>query len=89
MVGRPWERLEKLQLRELASETKEYSGDNLKMEHLKELSDIMDDERGKLQWLLEDDVEVDEGWLEQESSNVAPPKRSRTEAETIRFFLER
>lgn len=90
MVGRPWERLEKLQLRELASETKEYTGDNLKMEHLKELSDIMDDERGKLQWLLEDDVEVDEGWLEQENtSNVVPPKRSRTEAETIRFFLER
>lgn len=90
MVGRPWERLEKLKLRELASETKEYSGDNLKMEHLKELSDIMDDERGKLQWLLEDDVEVDEGWLEQEStSNVPPPKRSRTEAETIRFFIER
>lgn len=88
-VGRPWERPEKLKLRELASETREYSGGNLKMEHLKELSDIMDNEREKLQWLLEDDVEVDEGWLEQETRNVAPPKRCRSEAEAIRFFLER
>ncbi|XP_027180070.1 pentatricopeptide repeat-containing protein At5g67570, chloroplastic [Coffea eugenioides] len=89
MVGRPWERLERLKLRELASENKEYGGDKLKTEHLIELSDIMESEKEKFHWLLDDDIEVEKDWLDKERSTWVPPKHCRSEAETIDIFLER
>lgn len=89
MVGRPWERLEKFKLRELASENEEYGGGKLKIEHLRELSDIMENERKKLQWLLDDDVELENGLLDNETSAWTPPKPRQSEAEAIPLFLER
>ncbi|CAI9111267.1 OLC1v1011446C1 [Oldenlandia corymbosa var. corymbosa] len=87
MVGKPWERLDRFKLRELASESTEYDGGKLKIEHLRELSDIMEGERGKLRWLLDDDVEVEDGWLQSETSTWKPPKQS--EGEAIPIFLDR
>lgn len=89
MVGRPWERLERLKLRELASENTEYSGEKLKTEHLRDLSDNMESERQKFQWLLDDDIEIEEGWLENRTKTWTPHKRCQSEGEAISIFLER
>ncbi|XP_022843783.1 pentatricopeptide repeat-containing protein At5g67570, chloroplastic [Olea europaea var. sylvestris] len=87
MVGRPWESLERLQLRELASENTEYSGEKLRPEHLRELSDIIEEDRDKFSWLLDNDIEFAEERFENEQKWV-PPKR-RGEAETIKFLVDR
>ncbi|XP_011099383.1 pentatricopeptide repeat-containing protein At5g67570, chloroplastic isoform X1 [Sesamum indicum] len=87
LVGRPWERLERLRLRELSSENMEYDGERLNPEHLRELSDIIECERDKFAWLLDNDIELEEGWFENDGRRWAPPKRSETEA--IRFLIDR
>ncbi|XP_055806360.1 pentatricopeptide repeat-containing protein At5g67570, chloroplastic [Solanum dulcamara] len=89
MVGRPWERIEKLKLQELSSESKVYSGDKLNSEHLWELSDIIESERDKFSWLLDNDVEIKQGWFDNERSNWDYRQRRRGEAETIRFIIDR
>nr|XP_016461513.1 PREDICTED: pentatricopeptide repeat-containing protein At5g67570, chloroplastic-like [Nicotiana tabacum] len=89
MVGRPWERIEKLKLQELSSESKVYSGDKLNSEHLWELSDIIESERDKFSWLLDYGVEIKQGWFDNESDNWDYTRRRRGEAETIRFVIDR
>lgn len=89
MVGRPWERIEKLKLQELSSESKMYSGDKLNSEHLWELSDIIESERDKFSWLLDNDVEIKQGWFDNERANWDYRQRRRGEAETIRFIIDR
>ncbi|KAL2499587.1 Pentatricopeptide repeat-containing protein [Abeliophyllum distichum] len=88
MVGRPWESLARLQLRELASENTEYGGEKLRPEHLRELSDIIENDRDKFSWLLDNDIEFAEEGFENEQRWV-PPKRQRGEAETIKFLVDR
>lgn len=89
-VGRPWERLEKIVLREFASGDKEQRVGKLKKEHLLELSDYMENEKERLMWLFKDDVEEEPGLLENETSNWMPPQnRRRSEAEAIRLFVDR
>ncbi|KZV19209.1 pentatricopeptide repeat-containing protein chloroplastic [Dorcoceras hygrometricum] len=83
LVGLPWEGLEKLRLRELASHNFEYGGDKLKPEHLRELSDIIECERDKFSWLLVDDVEIEDGWFVENGRGWVPRKRS--EAESIKL----
>ncbi|KAL0332347.1 UNVERIFIED_CONTAM: Pentatricopeptide repeat-containing protein, chloroplastic [Sesamum calycinum] len=85
--GRPWERLERLRLRELSSDNMEYDGERLNPEHLRELSDIIECERDKFSWLLDNDIELEEGWFENDGREMGPPKRSETEA--IRFLIDR
>lgn len=87
MVGMPWEGLEKLRLREMASHNLEYDGDKLKPEHLRELSDIIECERDKFSWLLDDDVEFEDGWFEERGRGWVPRKRS--ESESIKFLIHR
>ncbi|KAI3451917.1 hypothetical protein Pfo_008582 [Paulownia fortunei] len=87
LVGRPWERLERLRLRELASENMEYDGERLNPEHLRELSDIIECERVKFSWLLDNDIELEEGWFDNEGRRWVPPKRS--EAEAIKLLIDR
>ncbi|XAR51373.1 hypothetical protein NMG60_11005985 [Bertholletia excelsa] len=89
MVGKPWERLESAQLRQLASSSKEYVGEKLKPEHLRELSEILERDRVKFRWLLDDDIELKEGWMESGGQNWAPPKTIRSEAEAIRFLVDK
>lgn len=86
MIGKPWERLERAGLRELANSSNEYNGEKLKFEKLSELSDILEVEREKLGWILDNDIEFEEGWFN-ERETWAPPKRS--EAEAIRFLIDR
>ncbi|XP_047962879.1 pentatricopeptide repeat-containing protein At5g67570, chloroplastic [Salvia hispanica] len=85
LVGRPWERLDRLRLRELAGEGAEHDGAGLNPDRLRELSDIIECERDRFAWLLDDDVEVEEGLLEERS--WAP--RKRTEAESIKLLIDR
>ncbi|KAK6125328.1 hypothetical protein DH2020_040944 [Rehmannia glutinosa] len=87
LVGKPWERLERLKLRELASGNTEYDGERLDPEHLRELSDIIECERDKFTWLLDNDIELEEGLIENDGKRWAPPKRSETEA--IKIFINR
>ncbi|XP_073119138.1 pentatricopeptide repeat-containing protein At5g67570, chloroplastic [Henckelia pumila] len=87
MVGMPWEGLEKLRLRELASNNLEYAGDKLKPERLRELIDIIECERDKFSWLLDDDVEIEDGLLVENGRGWSPPKRS--EAQSIKFLIKR
>lgn len=89
IVGRPWETIEKLKLQELSSESKVYSGDKLNSERLWELSDIIESERDKFSWLLDNDVEIKQGWFDNERPNWDYRQRRRGEAETIRFIIDR
>lgn len=86
-MGRPWERLERLQLRQLASENMEYDGERLNPEHLRDLSEIIERERDKFSWLLDNDIELEEGWFGNDGRRWAPQKRS--EAEAIKFLIDR
>ncbi|KAL6573054.1 hypothetical protein OROHE_002530 [Orobanche hederae] len=83
MVGKPWERFEGLRLRELAGENMEYGGERLDPERLIELSNIIESERDKFSWLLDNDIEHEEGWFENDGKKWEPPKRSEAEAITL------
>jgi hypothetical protein len=90
MVGKPWERLERAGLREIASESREYSGEKLKREKLRELREMFEERKLEdLQWVLDDDVLVKEEWLDGEKGNWEPAKRRRSEAEVVRFLVDR
>ncbi|KAK9109757.1 hypothetical protein Sjap_017817 [Stephania japonica] len=87
MVGKPWEGLGRVHLRELSTNGREYLGEKkLKGEHLVELSEILL-ERNR--WLLEDDIEEGE-WMENrgEKQFTPPPKRGVGEGSAIRFIVK-
>lgn len=84
-MGRPWEGLDRIRLRELAGGNADYDGGRLNPEHLRELSDIIECERDRFSWLLDDDIEVEQGLLAERK--WAP--RKRTESEAIKFLLDR
>ncbi|KAG5528425.1 hypothetical protein RHGRI_029189 [Rhododendron griersonianum] len=88
MVGNPWERAEVGdELREVASR-EEYGGEKLKAEHLRELSGFLERDRDEFRWLLDDDVEIEGGWVEDSGRrNWAPRKRG--EKESIRFLVDK
>ncbi|XP_060194379.1 pentatricopeptide repeat-containing protein At5g67570, chloroplastic isoform X2 [Lycium barbarum] len=89
IVGKPWEKIEKLKLQEICSESKVYSGDKLNSEHLWELSHIIESERDKFSWLLDNDVEIKQGWFDNERANWDYRQGRRGEAEIIRFIIDR
>lgn len=87
MVGRPWERLDSV---EIATLSAEYGGEKLKREELRELGQMFESRRREeLRWVLDDDVELREEWLESEKRPWDPSKRRRSEAEVIRFLVDR
>ncbi|CAA0841059.1 Pentatricopeptide repeat-containing protein -chloroplastic [Striga hermonthica] len=87
LVGKPWEKLERIRLRELAGEEMEYGGERLNQEHLSELSDVIELERDKFSWLLDNDIELEEGLVENDGTKWAPPKRR--EPESINLLIHR
>ncbi|PON66774.1 Tetratricopeptide-like helical domain containing protein [Parasponia andersonii] len=90
MVGKPWERLDSLRLRELAGASIEYHGEKLRREDLRELSQFFEARRREeLQWVLDDDLEVSEELLVGEKRVWDPSKRRRGEVEVIRFLVDR
>ncbi|KAM4128225.1 hypothetical protein ACJW30_02G150500 [Castanea mollissima] len=90
MVGKPWERLERVGLREVSSESTEYSGGKLKKEKLRELREMFEERKlVELQWVLDDDILIKEEWLDGENRMWNPANRRRNEAEVIRFLVER
>ncbi|XP_042484900.1 pentatricopeptide repeat-containing protein At5g67570, chloroplastic-like [Macadamia integrifolia] len=89
MVGLPWESSARTAFRELASSSKEYSGDNIKAEHLEELHQILSQRnRSSLRWLLDDDTE-EECRSQFEQDRRSPAKRRGGEADAIRFLIDR
>lgn len=91
MVGRPWEGIRKVEFLELARVNKEDGGDRLSKEGLKELREMFEARRrDELQWVFDDDIEMNEDWLNGENdSRVGRKRRKRSEAEVIRFLVER
>lgn len=90
MIGKPWERLEKVGFKELSSTSLEYGGKNLKKEELRELKEMFVSRKHEaLQWVLDDDVEIKKEWLDGEKSSLAPLKRTRSEVEEVRFLVNR
>ncbi|KAI3726362.1 hypothetical protein L1987_66159 [Smallanthus sonchifolius] len=90
LVGKPWERLERAELMEYASANKAFvGGENLKYEHLDELSEFIEKERDKFRWIMEDDIELEDGMLENKSANWVRPKRTVSDGEAIRFLVDR
>ncbi|KAI3500332.1 hypothetical protein L1887_36152 [Cichorium endivia] len=90
LVGKPWERLERTELMEHASTNKEViGGENLKYEHLDELSEFIEKERDKFKWVLEDDIELTDELLQNKTDNWVPPKRKVSDGEAIRFLVDR
>ncbi|KAI4327341.1 hypothetical protein L6164_019814 [Bauhinia variegata] len=91
MVGKPWEGLKGFELLQIVSSNKEYGGEKLKRQSLKELREMFEErKRDELQWLLEDDIEIDEHRFDGENNlDVAKKRRKRSEAEVIRFLVDR
>ncbi|CAH9076437.1 unnamed protein product [Cuscuta europaea] len=89
LIGRPWERLHKLQMQELSSEKMQYSGDKFSAQPLRELRDIIECEREKYRWILDDDVQIEDGWSDYKSSNWEPPKLRGGESGAIRFVIDK
>lgn len=85
LVGKPWERIERLKFRQLSSESKEFAGDNLKRENLRELKEMFEKD---LNWVFDDDVQLGSDDF---AKNVEwhPEKRWRSEAEAIRVLVDR
>ncbi|KAJ4965168.1 hypothetical protein NE237_017017 [Protea cynaroides] len=89
MVGLPWEKSARAALRELASASKEYTGEKMKVEHLKELRLILSQRnRSSLRWLLDGDIE-EESRSKFEKDRCFPAKRRREEADAIRFLIDK
>ncbi|KAL9992569.1 putative pentatricopeptide repeat-containing protein DG1 [Helianthus debilis subsp. tardiflorus] len=89
LVGKPWERLERAELMEYASANKEFvNGESLKYEFLDELSEFIEKERDKFKWVVEDDIELEDGLIEKNSKWVRP-KRKVSDAEAIKFLVDR
>ncbi|KAG8384268.1 hypothetical protein BUALT_Bualt04G0100700 [Buddleja alternifolia] len=86
LLGKPWERLEMLRLREISNENMEYSGDRLNPERLSELSDIIESERDQFSWLLDNDIEFDDEWFDNDRRWTRP---KRSEAESIKLLINR
>lgn len=92
VFGKPWERLERNELRELSSfGSGERVGEKLKFEHLRELGDFIEGEREKFRWLLDDDVEEFEdkglGLVNGRKGKWVRPKRPESEA--MRFLVDK
>ncbi|KAK9284654.1 hypothetical protein L1049_023830 [Liquidambar formosana] len=82
-------RVERIGFREIAS-GKEYGGQKLKREHLRELGELFDKRRrDEFTVDLDDDMEVEEGWLDKERPRWEPVKRLRSEADAIQFLIDR
>ncbi|XP_050205412.1 pentatricopeptide repeat-containing protein At5g67570, chloroplastic [Mercurialis annua] len=92
LVGMPWERIERVKLREIASGSNEFDGGNkLRVETLRELKEVFED---GLKWVLDNDIEFEGGddgqFLSSENqSQYDPTKRSRNDKEEIRFLVSR
>lgn len=90
MVGVPWERIERVWLREIAGGSGEFGGNKLKRESLRELGEMFEERsREELQWILDDDIEFEGIVLGSKKSPWEPVKRRRTEDETIDFLVKR
>ncbi|KAK1396292.1 Pentatricopeptide repeat-containing protein, chloroplastic [Heracleum sosnowskyi] len=93
VYGKPWERLERNELRELSSfSSGERVGEKLKFEHLRELGDFLEGERDKFKWLLDDDVEEFEGGLglgDGRKGKWVRPKRPGGDSEAMRFLVDK
>ena len=85
MVGKPWERPG---FKEILNGSVEYGGERLKREHLRELSEILE-KRGEVRWLLDDDVEVEQGSSGNERRGWSPARRRGGDADAIRFLVDR
>nr|XP_011466101.1 PREDICTED: pentatricopeptide repeat-containing protein At5g67570, chloroplastic [Fragaria vesca subsp. vesca] len=89
-VGMPWEGVERIGFRELASGAGEYGGEKLKREELNKLREMFETrKREEMKWVLEDDVEMNEEWFDEGSKVWDPPKRRRSEREVVEFLVER
>lgn len=87
MVGNPWERIERIKFRELASGSNEFVGDNLKKENLRELRLMFQED---LNWVLDNDIqELEEDGGGGESVKRDPVKRWRNDGEAIRVLVDR
>ncbi|PRQ48211.1 hypothetical protein RchiOBHm_Chr2g0108171 [Rosa chinensis] len=75
-VGMPWERVERIGFRELASSSGEYGGEKLKKEELNALREMFE-------------MEIKEEWFDGENRVSDPTKRRRGEGEVIQFLVER
>ncbi|GMH24048.1 hypothetical protein Nepgr_025891 [Nepenthes gracilis] len=90
MVGRPWERLERSKLGELSTGSKEYRGETLNSEHLRELGEIFEGrKREAFSFLLNDDIDLEDGMLSKGSGSGSPTLRRRGDAEAIRFLVDK
>lgn len=90
MAGKPWEGIQKVEFLERTKANKEYRGEKLKRESLKELGEMfrarkMDD----LKWVFHDDLEINELSCDESSYSVGKHTRKRSEAQVIRFLVDR
>ncbi|KAM7251370.1 hypothetical protein ACFE04_023253 [Oxalis oulophora] len=92
LVGKPWEKIERVKLKELALddniEGKGFICDNkFKRENLNALRDNF---KKDLKWVLEDDIEIENGIdFSEEGKTEKPEKRQRPEGEAVRYLVER
>ncbi|PRQ48209.1 hypothetical protein RchiOBHm_Chr2g0108141 [Rosa chinensis] len=83
-VGMPWERVERIGFRELASSSGEYGGEKLKKEELNALREMFETrKREELKWVLDDHVEIKEEWFDGENRVWDPTKRRRGGGDSV------
>ncbi|KAL8151788.1 hypothetical protein V2J09_021596 [Rumex salicifolius] len=89
MVGRPWERLDRWKLRELAPGSDEFKGEKLNSQYLRELGEIFEERKKEAFSLMldNDDVELEDSLTA--SNDYVHVKRRRADTETIQFLVDR
>lgn len=89
-MGVPWDGIQKIQFLEAVRWDKEFGGGKLGKESLMELKEMFEARKmDDLKWVLDDDVEVNEDWVNGENESQPIKTRKRGEAEVIRFLVDR
>ncbi|KAG1366927.1 pentatricopeptide repeat-containing protein, chloroplastic [Cocos nucifera] len=90
LAGKPWERLDKVDLRGLMSLKEECGEERLKVEHLEELKEMLAKRNGeRFRWLLDDDVEEVAGVVDERERKLVPSRQNLGDEEKIQLLIKR
>ncbi|XP_010938990.1 pentatricopeptide repeat-containing protein At5g67570, chloroplastic isoform X2 [Elaeis guineensis] len=90
LAGKPWERLDEVDLRGLMSLKEECGEGRLKGEHLEELKEMLAERNGeRFRWLLDDDVEEVAGVVDERERKLVPSRQNLGDEEKIQLLIKR
>lgn len=90
LAGKPWERLDNVDLRGLMSLKEECGEERLKGEHLEELREMLAERNGeRFRWLLDEDVEEVGGVVDERERKLVPSRQNLGDEEKIQLLIKR